>query len=131
MDDETTRNLKAGWLGRLPSPVAQAFLEAGKVQRLPDGAIIYGLGQEQFCLFGIASGHVRMWITMNEQEPRLAHVAGPGFWFGESEVVTGQPRIMEMEASGETIFAWLHAVISIRLPRSMPMRGHLLPCWPS
>ncbi len=102
MDDETTRNLKAGWLGRLPSPVAQAFLDAGKVQRLPDGAIIYGLGQEQFCLFGIASGHVRMWITMNEQEPRLAHVAGPGFWFGESEVVTGQPRIMEMEASGQT-----------------------------
>ena len=102
MDDASTRSLKAGWLGQVPSPVANAFIDAGKFQTFSDGATIYGFGQEQCCLFGIASGHIRMWVTMNEQEPRFGHVAGPGFWFGESEVVTGRPRIMEMAASGET-----------------------------
>jgi CRP/FNR family cyclic AMP-dependent transcriptional regulator len=102
MDDETINALKAGWLGQVPSPLAKAFIDVGTFQTFPDGATVYGFGQEQCCLFGIASGHIRMWVTMNEQAPRFGHVAGPGFWFGESEVVTGQPRIMEMEASGET-----------------------------
>ncbi len=102
MDDATTRNLKAGWLGQVPSPVANALIDAGKFQTFSDGATIYGFGQEQYCLFGIASGQIRMWVTMNEQEPRFGHVAGPGFWFGEYEVVTRQPRVVEMAASGET-----------------------------
>lgn len=102
MDDATTPNLKAGWLGKVPSPVANALIDAGKFQTFSDGATIYGFGQEQNCLFGIASGHIRMWVTMNEQEPRFGHVAGPGFWFGEYEVITGQPRVVEMAASGDT-----------------------------
>ncbi len=102
MDDVTTRNLKAGWLGQVPSPVANAFIDVGNFQTFSDGATIYGFGQEQYCLFGIASGQIRMWVTMNEQEPRFGHVAGPGFWFGEYEVVTRQPRVVEMAASGET-----------------------------
>ena len=103
MNDGTINDLKAGWLGHVPSPLAKAFIDAGKLQTFPDGATVYGFGQEQCCLFGIASGHIRMWLTMNEQAPRFGHLAGPGFWFGEHEVVTGLPRIMEMEASGDTL----------------------------
>ena len=102
MDRATISNLKAGWLGQLPAPVARAFIDAGKFQSFSDGATIYGFGQEQNCLFGIASGHIRMWVTMNEQAPRFGHIAGPGFWFGEFAVITGQPRLVEMSASDDT-----------------------------
>jgi CRP-like cAMP-binding protein len=43
-----------------------------------------------------------MLVTMNEQDPRFGHVAGPGFWFGETEVVTGEAGIIEMVAASET-----------------------------
>ena len=59
MDRATISNLKAGWLGQVPAPVARAFIEAGKLRTFSDGATIYGFGQEQYCLFGIASGHIR------------------------------------------------------------------------
>lgn len=102
MDRETRRVLKTGWLGQVSPVLSDAFLDAGHLRAYPDGATIYGLGSDCCFLWGIAAGLVRMWVTMNEQEPRFGHVAGPGSWFGENEVITGQPRIIEMEAAGET-----------------------------
>jgi CRP-like cAMP-binding protein len=102
LERETDRNLRSGWLGQVPPPLADAILRAGSPRSFRDGEVIYGLGQDQSSLWGIASGLVRMWVTMNEQPPRFGHVAGPGFWFGETEFVTGRPGIIEMAVAGET-----------------------------
>lgn len=102
MTPDIKRNLLSGWLGFLDPALSEGILKAGRLSRFEDGATIYGFGQQQDCLLGIASGMVKMWVTMNEQEPRFGHLGGPGFWFGETEVVTGKHGIMEMIASGPT-----------------------------
>jgi CRP-like cAMP-binding protein len=102
IDEEATRVLKSGWLGHLDPALACKILNAGKMAHYGDGDTIYAFAQEQSRLFGVARGMVRMWVTMNEQAPQFGHVAGPGFWFGETELVTGNASIMEMTASGAT-----------------------------
>jgi hypothetical protein len=63
--------------------------------------MIYGFQQEQVCLWGVVSGFVRIFVTMNEQDPKLAHCAGPGFWFGEIPVITGWTRAVQVMAFGD------------------------------
>ena len=38
-------------------------------------------------------------IATFEQEHRFAHLVGPGQWFGEFELLTGYPRLIEMQAA--------------------------------
>ena len=102
VDPEASRGLPGGWLGKVSPAFAKALLAVGVKRTFQDGEVIYGLGQDQACLWGISSGLVRMLVTMNEQSPRFGHVAGPGFWFGETEFVIDRPGIIEMAASGET-----------------------------
>ena len=102
MDEGSANRLKSGWLGKTSPAFADAILNVGMMRSFGDGEVIYGLGEEQANLWGVASGLIRMTVTMNEQPPRFGHVIGPGFWFGETEFVTDRPGIIEMVASGET-----------------------------
>lgn len=102
MVERAARVLHSGWLSHLDPALAGRILAASKTVRYGDGETIYAFAQEQSCLFGVATGLVRMSVTMNEQSPQFGHVAGPGFWFGETEVLTGKGSIMEMATSGAT-----------------------------
>lgn len=37
-------------------------------------------------------------LATNESAHRFGHLIGPGFWFGEFELLTGHPRLVEMQA---------------------------------
>ncbi len=93
-------SLFAGWLGELPVSLAGDLLARGEAVTAVRGEVIYGIGDEDRALWGIAVGAVRMNIATNEHEQRLGHVIGPGFWFGEYELLTGAPRAIEMQAAG-------------------------------
>jgi CRP-like cAMP-binding protein len=102
MDPATERTLSTGWLAQADPALRKALLEAGRIHRFGDCATIYTFDQDQICLWGVVSGLIRISVTMNEQEPKLAHCAGPGFWFGEVPVITGRTRAVQAVASGET-----------------------------
>jgi CRP/FNR family transcriptional regulator, cyclic AMP receptor protein len=102
MDPVTERTLTTGWLAQADPALRKALLEAGRIRHFADGATIYTFDQHQICLWGVVSGLVRISIAMNEQEPKLAHCAGPGFWFGEVPIITGRTRAVQAVASGET-----------------------------
>ena len=102
MDTGTKEILLSGWLGHVDASLSKLILEKVKLVSLEDGAMIYGFGQPQDCLYGILRGSMQMWVTMNEQDPQFGHVAGPGFWTGETELVTGQAGVIEMIARGKT-----------------------------
>jgi CRP/FNR family transcriptional regulator, cyclic AMP receptor protein len=102
MDTLTEQSLTAGWLARAEPPLRKALLEAGHIRHFGDGATIYTFDQDQDCLWGVVSGLVRISIALNEQEPKLAHCGGPGFWFGEVPVISGRNRAVQATASGET-----------------------------
>ena len=91
--------LKSGWMGDLPADFADELLAMGQWQLVPGGEVLYGHGAESRDLFGIANGSLHMRIAMNEHEQRLAHICGPGFWFGENELISGSARILETEAA--------------------------------
>ena len=92
--------IRSGWLGQVPEPLTEQILAAGTWRTFGDREIIYGLGTEEQSLWGIDSGCVRMLVSLNEAEPRFCHVAGPGSWFGDFTLVTGLPRLLELETGG-------------------------------
>lgn len=120
MDETYLKILKSGWLARVPSGVADLLVGSASPVRFGEGETVYGFGQRQNRLFGVVSGTVRMWVTMNEQEPRFGHIAGPGFWFGETELVTGKAGIMEMAAYGETLLYAIDRPSIDRLGETIP-----------
>ncbi|WP_170425179.1 Crp/Fnr family transcriptional regulator [Ruegeria arenilitoris] len=97
-----TEHLRWGWLGNLDRSLSTLILDKGRLVRAKNNTTLYSLGQPQDCLYGIVGGAIKMLVTMNEQYPRFGHIAGPGFWFGETEAVTGQVGIMDMMAVGDT-----------------------------
>lgn len=81
---------------------------------------MYLVGSEANHLFGIASGSARMHLAINEHEQRVAHVCGPGFWFGEYEFVAKVPRIMEIEAAEDLKLLCVNRVDFDRMAVSTP-----------
>jgi CRP-like cAMP-binding protein len=92
-------NLSTGWLGDLPQAFVERLVAIGRWVRKDQGQIIYGIGSDDTNLYGIASGTARMQMAINEHEQRLSHVIGPGFWFGENELVSGEARMLEFAAA--------------------------------
>jgi CRP/FNR family cyclic AMP-dependent transcriptional regulator len=102
VEAKTAGILTTGWLPQTEPALRQELLEAGRTRRFNDGAMIYGFAAEDSCLWGVVSGLVRLFVAMNEQEPKFAHCAGPGFWFGEVPVITGRTRAMQAMTFGDT-----------------------------
>lgn len=88
-----------GWLSDLPKPLAMALLERSDPVAFDADQIIYSVGEETRSLWCVLSGAVRMNIATNDNEHRFGHLATPGFWFGEYELLTGQARLIEMQAA--------------------------------
>jgi CRP/FNR family transcriptional regulator, cyclic AMP receptor protein len=106
MEKNMKERLLSGWLGKIEPRLAGLILEKGQFEYYRNKETIYGFDVEQTCIRGIVSGHVRISVTMNEQAPQFGHLVGQGFWFGETEVVTGKKAIMEMMAVGDVeVFA--------------------------
>lgn len=120
MTSEARSYLFSGWLGGIDQGLAETVLSAGKPRHLADGQPVFAQGDEEQGIFGIASGHVRMFFTMNEQDPLLGHVAGPGFWFGEVALVIGTGRLMGAAASGSTELWFVSLPAIKRIATSQP-----------
>ena len=100
VDPAIAATLTTRWLAQTDPAIRRAFLDACTLRHFVDGEMIYGFEQEQNCIWGVVSGAVRLFVAMGEQDPKLAHCAGPGFWFGEIPVITGGTRAMQAVASG-------------------------------
>ena len=109
MEDKARSTALSGWLGSARPAFSDALLQAGSLRSFQNGAVVFGLEQLQDCLWCVVSGLVRLSITMNEQPLRFGHVAGPGFWFGEVELITQSPRIIEVVAHGDTMLLMVTA----------------------
>jgi CRP/FNR family transcriptional regulator, cyclic AMP receptor protein len=100
VDPVIAATLTTRWLSNANPAIRKGFLEACSPRHFGDGEMIYGFEQKQTCLWGVVSGSIRMFVAMSEQDPRFAHCAGPGFWFGAAPVITGETRSMQAVASG-------------------------------
>jgi CRP-like cAMP-binding protein len=91
--------LLAGWLSELPATLAGNLILRGKEVELAARQTVYKVGDETRSMWCILSGAVRMNIATNDNEHRFGHLITPGFWFGEYELLTGHPRLIEMQCA--------------------------------
>jgi CRP-like cAMP-binding protein len=126
MDPATERTLTTGWLAQADPALRKALLEAGRIRHFGDGAMIYTFDQDQICLWGVISGVVSISVSMNEQEPKIAHCAGPGFWFGEVPIITGRTRAVQAVASGETRLCAIDRAEIVDMARRNPEAWRLV-----
>ena len=120
MDPPIAATLSTGWLSQIDPAIRQALLEACAPRHFSDGEIIFGFEHKQTCLWGVVSGAIRIHVAMSEQDPHLAHCAGPGFWFGEAPVITGGTRAMLATASGPVTLCAIDRSVVVHLAERKP-----------
>lgn len=108
MRQATKDVLTAGWLRTFDRAFSDALLAAGRLIDYSNGETVYGIGDDQTCLYCVVSGAARFEITMNEQPPRFAHLIGPGAWFGENEFAFEKSAILEVTTVCDTTLFCLH-----------------------
>ena len=112
--------LQAGWFGELPEDVSDGICSIGEWVRFDKGDIIFEHGAEEADLYGLASGSICMHIAMGEHEQRLAHICGPGFWFGDFEFVSGASRMMAVEAAEDVLLLRVRRSDFLKLAKVQP-----------
>jgi CRP-like cAMP-binding protein len=111
---------KAAWLANLPTAAAEQLMAVCRSMAFDDGDYIYQLGARQDRLWGVESGQVRVHVATNEMHPVLGHIHTPGAWFGEVELVLGQPAYVAMQAAGPTRLRVIDASQFRQLARRHP-----------
>jgi CRP/FNR family cyclic AMP-dependent transcriptional regulator len=94
-----------GWLALTCSDFRQAVLERVQVRKLTAGEAIFRAGDREGGLWAILEGGVQFEIPGPQLAPSLAHVALPGFWFGEAPLISKMPRQIDAYASQPSFFA--------------------------
>ncbi len=114
-----SKALVRGWLSDTPTAFVDKLLSIGRTVRYSAGDIVFSLGANEQDLYGIADGAVKMCI-MNEAEQRLLHIAGPGFWFGEAELIKGIPRTLEAFAATDLCLMVIRKIDFLKLTDHYP-----------
>jgi di/tricarboxylate transporter len=86
------------------------------------GEILYRTGDEGDAFFIIIDGIVRVFVQPGGKELEIACL-GPGEWFGEMALLTGEPRSTDMEAQTDLVLLKLSRKDFHRLIRKYPSLG--------
>lgn len=120
MDAAIAATLTTRWLAQTDPAIRRAFLDACTLRHFADGEMIYGFEQEQNCIWGVVSGAIRLFVAMSEQDPKLSHCAGPGFWFGAAPVITGGNRSMQVMAAGNVKLCSIDRSVVVNMAEKNP-----------
>jgi CRP/FNR family transcriptional regulator, cyclic AMP receptor protein len=120
VDAAIAATLTTRWLAQADPAIRKGFLDACALRNFVDGEMIYGFEQKQNCLWGVVSGSIRMFVAMSEQDPKLSHCAGPGFWFGAAPVITGGNRSMQVMAAGNVRLCSIDRSVVVNMAEKNP-----------
>lgn len=121
---ELARRLRA--VGRVTlfaplSPEEQLLLARGMCRRrFARGEVILREGQPGSSLFVVDVGEVRVEVDAGAPGAGALACLGPGDWFGEMSLLTGEPRQATVTAERETTCDELDAEVLLPLLRSQP-----------
>jgi CRP-like cAMP-binding protein len=94
-----------GWLALTSSDFRQAVLERLQCRKLAAGEAIYRAGDREGGLWAIVEGGVQFESPGPQLAPSPAHVAIPGFWFGETPLISRTGRKVDAYAARPSVFA--------------------------
>ncbi len=116
----------AGWLGGTPVEFRNAVLARSDRIVLKAGQAVYHFGDDVGGIVGVAEGFLQVHGPSQADDPTLFYIAGPGFWTGEFATVTGQPRIVALQAHTDLVMLRLPRAEFLRIAAADPRAWHLL-----
>jgi len=96
-----------GWLTLTSPDFRQAVFDRLTIRKFAAGDAIYRAGDSDGGLWAIIEGGVQFEIPGPQLAPGLAHVAIPGFWFGEGPLIGKDVRQNDAYATEPSVFATL------------------------
>jgi CRP-like cAMP-binding protein len=88
-----------GWLSRQPKDFQSLIARLGRWRKLEARETVYLAGEEPEGLFGLAEGILEMTFPLISEEPVVVHRAEPGFWIGDTAILTDQKRLVTVSAA--------------------------------
>jgi CRP-like cAMP-binding protein len=95
---------RVGWLSRQPRAFQDQVLALSELRHFPQGATIYNIGDIALDIWGLVEGELSVFLAPEASAPFLVHVAKPGWWMGDTALISGTPRRAELMAREES---WL------------------------
>lgn len=85
---------QGSWFGRMPQPLREQVVARSTVRSYDKGQLLSLEGSPPKGLFAVLEGQVQLVAAMGTGDEALVHVGGPGFWFGEFGVLTGNQTVV-------------------------------------
>lgn len=111
-----------GWLSLTPFDFRQAVLDRLAIRRFGAGEALYRSGDREGGLWGIIEGGVQFEVPGPQLARSLALVANPGFWFGESPLISRAARQVNAYAAQASVFATISLADSRAILEEDPAR---------
>lgn len=96
------RLAKVGWLSEQPEAFQARIAAAGRWASYRRGAVVYAEAQEGTAIYGLGEGWLDVAIGIGPAEKVVIHRAAPGFWIGDSAVLAGATRAVEVRAAADS-----------------------------
>ncbi|MCU0790621.1 MAG: Crp/Fnr family transcriptional regulator [Nitratireductor sp.] len=94
------RNLaEIGWLCEQPPAFVDRIALLGRWVTLKRGERLYTAGEQPDAMYGLGEGAFDLAIPISKDEEVTVHRAGPGFWIGESALLSGNNRTISVTAA--------------------------------
>lgn len=90
--------LEQGWLATEDTGFQEAILERAALRHFPVGQSTFDEGDFGGGLYGIASGAFGVYVTLRNDELRLAHVSRQGVWMGNGPIIDRRRRTLGARA---------------------------------
>jgi len=87
---------RSGWLSRQPRVFQDQVLEMSELRHFPAGATIYNIGDVALDIWGLVEGELSVFMAPEASAPFLVHVAKPGWWVGDTALISETPRRAEL-----------------------------------
>lgn len=87
---------QSGWLSRQPRIFQDQVLALAELRHFPPGTTIYNIGDIASDIWGLVEGELSVFLAPEAAAPFLVHVAKPGWWVGDTALLSGTLRRAEL-----------------------------------
>jgi CRP-like cAMP-binding protein len=94
---------KTGWLAEQPADFRERMAALGRWRTYAAGESLYDHGDEANAVFGLEDGLLDIAIPISDDEMVNLHRAHPGFWIGDSALLSGSTRTISVTAHADSL----------------------------
>jgi CRP-like cAMP-binding protein len=92
-----------GWFSEQSEEFRQRMLSIARWQKYRAGDDLYSVGDDANGIFGLEMGRIDVSIPISSEEMVTIHRARPGFWIGDSALLSGTQRGVSLVSHGESM----------------------------